>query len=370
MDRTRVFGATLLLALVLLAAPTLSRATEPFRLPPQDENGRFQNIAPDLQRAGATVTLPFFLRQMTKSSPDPDDLPARVHNDGGFLRRNAGKGVATITWIGHATFLVQMGGKTFLTDPMWSERASPVSWVGPKRFQPPGIELDDLPPIDFVVVSHNNYDHLDLPSLAEIAIRNTTARFFVPLENGELLREAGIPNVEEMTWGETVRIGDLEVHCLPSQHWSRRGLFDGNSTLWASWAVLGPDERFYFAGDTGYFSGFAKIGDRLGPFDLAAVPIGAYRPVEMMRIFHMSPAEAVKAGTELKARQLIGMHYGTFDLSDETASEAVGLFRGAGPAGGYQPDQILLPPIGETRLLESGAPAGGSTTPSSRTLRK
>ncbi len=351
------WARALVAALALtLAARVGAEAPPPFEQP-RDTNGRFTNLAGPLERAGLDVTFPFFLRRIGKILSGRDGIPSQVENDGAFLRENARASIPTITWIGHATLLVQMAHQTFVTDPMWSSRASPVPFAGPKRFHPPGIALDDLPPIDFVVVSHNHYDHLDLESLHAIAERNPTARFFVPLANGELLRHEGIENVEEMGWGEVARSGDLEIHCLPTQHWSRRGLFDGMDALWASWAIVGPDTRFYFAGDTGYFNGFRDIGERLGPFDLAAVPIGAYRPREMMKVFHMDPAEAAQAGRDVGARAMIGMHYGTFDLSDEPPSEPPELFRAAGRVAGYDDDDIWLPSIGEVLALPTGKPA-------------
>lgn len=358
METPRLIGA----ALILLLAATTFAADDPRPFPqPRSENGRYTNLAGDLERAGLEVTLPFFLRRIGKTFSGRKGIPDQVQNDGAFLRENARASIPTITWIGHATMLVQMEHQTFLTDPIWAERASPLSFAGPKRFQPPGVSLDDLPPIDFVVVSHNHYDHLDLDTLREISERNPDARFFVPLDNGDLLREEGIRNVEEMGWGQVARSGDLEIHCLPTQHWSRRGVFDGMKALWSSWAVVGPGERFYFAGDTGYFSGFRDIGDRLGPFDLAAVPIGAYRPREMMKVFHMDPAEAVQAGRDLKARALIGMHYGTFDLSDEPPSEPPELFRSAGRVAGYNDSQIWLPAVGQVLKLPSGENVGDPT---------
>lgn len=348
---------SLLLAGLFTLAALASAAEPPAPFPqPRTDDGRFENLAGELERAGLTVTLPFFARRIGKTFTGRDGVPPRVANDGAFLRQNAPAGVPTITWVGHATLLVQMEHQTFLTDPIWAERASPLPFAGPKRLHMPGVTLDDLPPIDFVVVSHNHYDHLDLDTLREIAERNPSARFFVPLENGGLLRDEGIGNVEEMSWGQVATSGALAIHCLPTQHWSRRGLFDERKALWASWAVVGPNERFYFAGDTGYFSGFREIGERLGPFDLAAMPIGAYRPREMMKIFHMNPAEAVQAGRDVGARALIGMHYGTFDLSDEPPSEPPELFRAAGRVSGYDAGDIRLPAVGQVLAFGSGEP--------------
>ncbi len=354
--------AILAVALAWVSTGTLAGGEASFPQPRRDD-GRFENLAGPLDRAGLDVTVPFFLRRIGKTFSTPSGLPEVAGNDGSFLRENAKASIPTITWIGHATLLVQMEHQTFLTDPIWSERASPVPFAGPKRFQPPGVALDDLPPIDFVVISHNHYDHLDLETLRALAERRPETRFFVPLENGELLRDEGIPRVEEMGWGDVARSGALEIHCLPTQHWSRRGVFDGQLALWASWAIVGPGERFYFAGDTGYFSGFRDIGERLGPFDVAAVPIGAYRPREMMKVFHMNPAEAVQAGRDVGARAILGMHYGTFDLSDEPPSEPPELFRKAGRVAGFHDREIWLPAIGEVLALPTGEPARAADRP-------
>ncbi len=218
---------------------------------------------------------------------------------------------------------------TFLTDPIWSKRASPIGFLGPARFMKAGVAMDDLPEIDFVLISHNHYDHLDLPTLRQLAKRSSDTKFFVPLGNGQLLRNNGIDNVQEFDWGQTVKMGGATIHSLPSQHWSKRGLNDTNMALWSAWAVTGEDRRFYFAGDTGYFPGFAKTGDLLGPFDLAAMPIGAYEPSAMMRSSHLNPEEAIRAAGDLKARNALAIHYGTFDLSDEPLAEPPQRFREA-----------------------------------------
>jgi N-acyl-phosphatidylethanolamine-hydrolysing phospholipase D len=277
--------------------------------------------------------------------------PESVVNDGAFLRENALGSVPTVTWVGHATLLVQMDGVTFLTDPIWSDTASPVSFAGPRRFVPPGIALENLPPIDFVVVSHSHYDHLDLASLTALAERSKETRFLVPLGNAELLREHGIANVDALDWGETREHAGVVIHCLPAQHWSQRSIGDRNVALWSSWAVTGPERHFYFAGDTGYFDGFARIAAALGPFDLAAVPIGAYQPVKMMRESHLNPEEAVQAAVDLRARHAVAMHYGTFDLSDEPLDEPPRRFREAAGAGPLGADGAWVLRIGETRTF-------------------
>ena len=254
-----------------------------------------------------------------------------------------------MTWVGHATLLVEMEGVRFLTDPMWSQRASPLSWMGPKRLVEPGVALDALPEIDFVVVSHNHFDHLDLPTLERLAARNTRTRFIVPAGNGDLLRDSGIDRVTELDWSESLRVGDVEVHCLPAQHWSKRSLTDDLTALWSSWAVVGPTRRFYFAGDTGYFSGFEAIGKAFGPFDLAAMPVGAYEPVEMMRPSHMDPEEAYQAARDVGARQALAIHFGTFDLADEPLDEPPRRFLEAASTHGASTTEPWVFAIGESR---------------------
>jgi N-acyl-phosphatidylethanolamine-hydrolysing phospholipase D len=238
---------------------------------------------------------------------------------------------------------------TFLTDPTWSNRPSPLPLIGPGRFVEPGLRLDDLPPIDFVVISHNHYDHLDLPTLQALSKRNPETVFYVPLGNGELLRRHSMDNVEELDWGQTAVYKGATIHCLPSQHWSKRSLTDDHKALWSSWAVIGADRRFYFAGDTGYFSGFETIGQRLGPFDLVAVPIGAYEPRAMMRESHMNPEEALRAATDLRAVRAVAMHYGTFDLSDEPLSEPPLRFKEAAKGSSLADGAAWALNIGETR---------------------
>ncbi len=336
------------LTLALLAAPAANG--QGLGPAPRAADGRFLNEVGPIQRAGPGVTIPFFLRRALGAFRGRPGAPERVGNDGAFLRDNALHSVPTATWVGHATLLVQMDHQTFLTDPIWSKTASPLPRpFGPRRFVPPGIALDDLPPVDFVVISHNHYDHLDIDSLAQLAVRRPATRFFVPLGNAAVLREAGIENVEELDWGESRAVGATTVHCLPSQHWSARGLRDERRGLWASWAVTGPERRFYFAGDTGWFDGFGRIGASLGPFDLAALPIGAYEPEAMMRPFHLDPEEAVRAGLALRSQTLLGIHWGTFDLTDEPLDEPPARFRAASEAAGLDDARAWLMRVGETR---------------------
>lgn len=333
----------------LLASVSAESPTRELGPAPRDADGLFSNFAGESSHGDLSVRLPFFWRRVTGWFRDRPGAPKSVQNDGAFLRENAEHSEATVTWVGHATLLVQMDHVTFLTDPIWSDTPSPVSFAGPTRFVPPGIAIADLPPIDFVVVSHNHYDHLDIPTLAALAELDPETRFFVPLDNGALLRDNGIANVQELDWGASIEHEGVRVHCLPAQHWSKRSLGDDREALWSSWAVVGPERRFFFAGDTGYFDGFQRISSALGPFDLAAVPIGAYEPSEMMKASHMNPEEAVQAAVDLGAKRAVAMHYGTFDLSDEPLDEPPRRFREAAEKSALGVEAAWVFDIGETR---------------------
>ncbi len=330
-------GATAaLIGLIALGASAMDR-------PPHHTDDGFRNLEP-FEHATLDVTLPFFLQKIVGQFRSPGGAPTSVPNDGAALRAPT---TPTATWIGHATVLVQMDGVTVITDPIWSDRASPLSFAGPRRFVPPPMPIEALPPIDVVLVSHNHYDHLDLATLKQLAARGT--RFVVPLGNGALLRDEGIGPVEELDWWESRTVGDVQVTCVPARHWSQRTLTDRDEMLWGGWAVVGPTRRFYFAGDTGYTGSFTDIGTRLGPFDLVALPIGAYDPPAMMQPMHMNPEEAVQAGLDLQATRLLGVHYGTFDLTLEPLDEPPRRFHAEGTRRGIARDRLWTPPVGETR---------------------
>jgi N-acyl-phosphatidylethanolamine-hydrolysing phospholipase D len=200
-----------------------------------------------------------------------------------------------------------------------------------------------------VLISHNHFDHLDLPSLKKLSSRDLNTQFLVPLGNAELLLQHGITNVQELDWGDRVTVNGASVICLPSQHWSKRKLTDTNKTLWASWAVIGAKKRFYFAGDTGYFPEFSRIGEKLGPFDMAAMPIGAYEPRSMMQSTHMNPEEAVEAALKLQAKKVLAIHFGTFDLSDEPLAEPPKRFKVAAAERGLGRENAWVMQIGQRR---------------------
>ena len=226
-----------------------------------------------------------------------------------------------VTFVSHATLLVQTGDLNVLTDPVWSDRVSPVSWAGPRRRRPPGIRFADLPQIDLVLLSHNHYDHLDLPTLARLESRDRPS-IFCGLGVGDLLRKNGMRDVTELDWWDSApaRRG-LSVMSTPVQHFSGRGLFDRNQTLWTGFMLSGGAGHVFFAGDTGYGPHFAEIRRRLGKTRLALLPIGAYKPVWFMGPVHMSPEQALAAHRDLEADTSVGIHYGTFELADDGQDE-------------------------------------------------
>jgi N-acyl-phosphatidylethanolamine-hydrolysing phospholipase D len=307
---------------------------------PRDRDG-FTNAAGSRSWPGPEVTLPFFARKVWTSLVGRDGAAPRIPYDRAAMLENP-----SLTWIGHSTLLVRMDGVTFLTDPIFSARASPVSFAGPKRLVPPGVPLDELPPVDFVTLSHDHYDHTDLPSIAALANRGT--RFVAGLGMGDLVREGG-GEVVELDWGESVEVGAVRVHCVPAQHFSGRSLGGRRRRLWAGWVVDGPTRRFYHAGDTGYFDGFRALRARFGGIDVAALPIGAYEPAAIMRFVHLDPEEAVRAGLDLEARHVVAMHWGTFDLTDEPLDEPPRRFRAAAEAARLGPDRAWVLAVGETR---------------------
>jgi N-acyl-phosphatidylethanolamine-hydrolysing phospholipase D len=333
-------------AALLAAAAGADADGFPLGPAPRDAAGRFQNFDGPRAEAPLSVTLPFFGRRVFGFLRAADGVPERVPD---VLEELAHHSVATATWLGHAAVMLRHDGVRYLTDPNWSASAGPGGRLGARRFAPAPVALAALPPLDFVLISHAHYDHLDLPTLVELHRLQPALRFFVPLGNAALLRGAGIDAVTELDWGETARVGGAEIHCLPAKHWSARGLFDQNRRLWSSWAVIGADRRVYFAGDSGAFPGFEAIGGRLGPFDLAALPIGAYEPAAMMRPAHMDPEEAVAAAQGLRARHALGIHWGTFDLTDEPIGEPPVRFRAALQAAGLPDDRGWIFRLGETR---------------------
>ncbi|MGE3956994.1 MAG: MBL fold metallo-hydrolase [Vicinamibacterales bacterium] len=226
----------------------------------------------------------------------------------------------TATFVGHSTFILQADGITCITDPVFSWRASPLSFLGPKRVREAAVPLDALPAIDLVLLSHNHYDHCDLPTLRVLARRYQPV-LVTPLGNAGLARAAGFRHVVELDWWQTTTHGPIPVSLTPAQHFSARTPFDRNRALWGGFVLTLHGRRVFFAGDSGYAAHFAEIPARLGAIDLALLPIGAYEPRWFMRDIHMNPEEAVQAHLDLGAARSLGMHFGTFQLTTEAIDE-------------------------------------------------
>jgi len=275
-----------------------------------------------------------------------------------FIRRNALAGAQmqpAVTWIGHASSLIQVGGLNVLTDPLFSERASPVSFAGPRRAQPPGLALDQLPHIDAVVISHNHYDHLDKASVQALAMqREGSPVFIVPLGLKDWFEAEGIDTVRELDWWQSTTLGGVEFVLTPVQHWSARSPFDRRETLWGGWAIFAADFQLYFGGDTGYSRDFIDTARHFADrqqdagFDLALLPIGAYEPRWFMRSQHCDPDEAVQIHRDLRARRSMAIHWGVFELADDALDAAPQALASARRRHGVLDDEFIVPAIGQT----------------------
>ena len=265
------------------------------------------------------------------------------------LSDQVAQGQWSTTFINHATHLIQVKGINFLTDPIFSERASPFQWVGPKRIRKPALQIKDLPKIDFVLISHNHYDHMDSASIDQLTkIHNPV--FIVPLANGDLIKGMGAENVVELNWWEDHQIlnSDFKITLVPAQHWSARGLFDRNKALWGGFVIQSEKIKIYFAGDTGYGDFFKEIRKKLGPMNLSLLPIGAYEPRWFMKDHHMNPAEAVMAHKDLESKFSLGTHFGTFKLTDEGVDDPEIALTEALTEMGVSGDAFIAPQVGET----------------------
>ncbi len=300
--------------------------------------------------------------------PRPPRAPITgVAPDLAYLRAN--RTDTTVTWLGHAAVLLQVGGVNILTDPMLTDWASPVAFFGPRRHQPPGIALRDLPHIDVVLISHAHYDHLDRPSVRALARQpGGGPHFLVPAELDRWFTR-NVPGVDArgshrrvhaLPWDASMPgpgpAADIAFHFLPVQHWANRTVFARNDTAWGSWAIIHPTFRFWFSGDLGYSEDPRRIGDRFGRFDLAAIAIGAYEPRWFMRAQHVNPEEAVQVMHDVRAAQAFGIHWGTFALTDESLDQPPRDLLAATAARGMPADQFTTWRHGETRRFPAGVP--------------
>ena len=331
----------LAIVLALLASRRARAALGGYQDSPQRGGDRFRNPRPRPSEGLGKILGIMWNMMLHKPKDAAPDAPLPVQR----LTRAQLEAAPdrSLYRLGHSTLLLKLRGRFWITDPVFAERASPFS-AGPKRFHPPPIALADLPKIDAVLVSHDHYDHLDMQAVQTLAARGT--RFFVPLGIGAHLERWGVPlaQIEEMEWWQQRTLGGIEIVCTPTRHYSGRGLRDRGRTLWSSWSVLGPRHRFVYSGDTGYSTHFREIGERLGPFDLAFVKIGAYGPGAAWSDIHMPPEQSVQASRELRARRMFPVHWSTFNLAFHAWDEPIRLAVAAARQSGVE---IVTPRVGE-----------------------
>jgi L-ascorbate metabolism protein UlaG (beta-lactamase superfamily) len=319
----------------------------PFPLSDHCDGRRFFNPGEPSRTRGLLQILRWRMRSgritWTRPSPDPAFAPPPL---------DVPPGRVAISYINHASFLIRFPGTVVLTDPIFSQRCSPVSWAGPQRVRPPGISLDDLPRPDVVLLSHNHYDHMDLPSLRAIHRRHAP-RFITTLGNARALARQGI-RATELDWWQAADHGPLCITATPARHFAARTPFDRNRTLWAGFMIRAEGGQLLFAGDSGAGSHWAEITARLGPPGVALLPIGAYEPRWFMGAVHMNPAEAVEAHRMLGTRRSIGMHFGTFQLTDEAIDAPLQALAAARQQANLPPAMFTTHGFGETRLYELG----------------
>jgi L-ascorbate metabolism protein UlaG (beta-lactamase superfamily) len=317
------------------SSPQFSAADCTFRNPPN----------PDLkpQRSSREIWMRILTEKKVGTVPQ-EPIPVRPLDRAALDRLDPAAN--HVIRLGHSSHLLKLRGKYWLIDPVFGERASPVSWAGPLRFHPSPLPLNEVPPIEGLILSHDHYDHLDVPTIE--ALTQRVQRYFVPLGVGARLRGMGVPaeRIEELDWWQEARHGDVGLTAAPAQHFSGRTLWDRNKTLWASWAIRSGRERIFYSGDTGYFPGFKEIGDKLGPFDVALMENGAYD--SYWPAVHMSPEETVRAFQDVKARLLYLVHNSTFDLAFHPWQEPL---ERVAQLAGQQGLPLATPEIGEVLTL-------------------
>jgi L-ascorbate metabolism protein UlaG (beta-lactamase superfamily) len=315
---------------------------------PQWKDGGFVNPQPIINDVWGSMTA--MLHASPDVSPRPHVPPTETVDRTRFDTPPASG--LRVTWLGHSSVLIELDGHRVLTDPIWSERASPLTWIGPQRWYAPPIALEALPSIDAVVISHDHYDHLDHETLVRMKDWKTT--FIVPLGVGAHLASWGVPEarIVELDWWERTKVGGLEIVCTPSRHASGRHLFDMDSKLWASYALMGPQHRAYYSGDTGLFPAMKEIGEKLGPFDVTLIEVGQYHSA--WPDWHIGPEQAVLAHQQLRGRVLLPVHWGLFTLAAHGWTEPIERVLAAAersgqtvtvPKPGQSVEPSALPPI-------------------------
>lgn len=312
----------------------ISFSTPAYKGPPSDnfQDGKF--FTPGGAKAKSVTDLVKWLVSREKGSWHLSSNPSNPLPD----RR---PGSHRVTFINHSTFLIEGENICLITDPVFSDRASPLSWAGPKRMRQPGLAFNGLPKVDMVLLSHNHYDHLDIVSCLALK-QQFDPLFIVPLGVKEYLSKEGITQIYELDWQQFYAMPEIQITSVPAQHFSGRGLLDRDRSLWCGYIIEYPAKKFYFAGDTGYHPTlFKEIGSTHGPFDLSLIPIGAHKPQWFMSPVHCSPAEAVLIHQETRSSLSIGMHFGTFPLADEGQDEPVSELKTALHVSGIDPAAFI-----------------------------
>ncbi|WP_458072003.1 MBL fold metallo-hydrolase [Rhodanobacter sp. BL-MT-08] len=316
------------------------RIVRPHPQSPAWHNGRFRNVANTRAASLGEVRKAFRAHRGQRRKPQSRLPVVTVRQD---VLSGPPSQALQVTWLGHSSVLIEIDGLRLLTDPVLSARASPVPFAGPKRFTPPALTVAQLPPIDAVILSHDHYDHLDRDTIRALADR--VGHFYTTLGVGQRLIAWGVDakRVTELDWWQETRFGPLTLAATPAQHFSGRGLRDGNATLWASWVVLGTHERLFFSGDTGMHEGFAQIGERYGPFDLTLVECGAYS--QTWPNVHMQPEQSIAAHRLVRGKTMMPVHWGTFDLAFHRWDEPAERIRALAAEQGVH---LVQPRPGET----------------------
>ena len=328
-------------------------------LPPhRAPDGSFRNPWPDSEPRGWREVLRWRRQRNDQVIPPtpargsfPTTAPALTYP-------RASRGEFSATWVGHSTVLMQIAGLNIITDPVFSQRAFPVQWLGPRRIMDPALPIDALPPLDIVLLSHTHYDHLDKPAVKRLTRAHPNATWVVPLGVGAYVRGFGARTVVEIDWWERTMVGELAVTATPARHFSARRIGDRNRTLWCGFAFEIDGHRGYFAGDTAYHTEFATVGERCGPFDFAMIPIGAYDPRWFMHVVHVDPDEALQIYRDITAPHpgtplplMLGIHWGTFRLTDEAMDEPPRRTRELWQRLSLPDDRLWLAAFGETRSV-------------------
>jgi N-acyl-phosphatidylethanolamine-hydrolysing phospholipase D len=321
-------------------------------------DGSFRNPWPDSEPRGFLDVLRWSIqRRRQQLAPTPSRNSFDVSTPAITYPR-ASESTFTATWVGHSTVLMQFGGLNVLTDPVFSERAFPVQWAGPRRIMDPGLAIDALPPLDVVLLSHSHYDHLDKPAVRRITRAHPVATWVVPLRLGAYIRGWGAREIVELDWGQQSVVRGMRVTATPARHFSARRLGDRNKTLWCGFAFELNGVRALFAGDTAYHPEFGAVAAQCGPFDFVMIPIGAYDPRWFMHVVHTDPEEAVQIYTDLtsahpgaRAPLMLGIHWGTFRLTDEPMDEPPRRAHATWQAAGLNADRLWIGRFGETREI-------------------